>query len=300
MHEPYYIINMYIIYREILMQHVAIFFMLILVAFSGCSQSTTPQPSPQKNELSLIETDTENNSDAEKISDTEDEIDDDNDGFEEEFSTEKTETHSDPLSGYNRSMTNFNDKVYTYALNPVAEAYAYVIPQPLRIGLSNFIKNLNFPVRLANNLLQGKMQNVSDETGRFLANSTIGLLGVMDPATSYLHIPAHVEDFGQTLGYYGVGPGFHIVLPFLGPSNLRDLAGISVDAYASPLINIHGLERYKIPKNWVESTGIVAIHMINKTSLNLGQYESIKKDALDLYPFLRDIYEQKRVSDIAE
>ena len=291
---------MYIIYREILMQHVAIFLMLILVIFSGCSQSTTPQLSSPKSEISLIEPETENNSDGDKIYASEDEIDDDNDGFEDEFSTEQTEALVDPLSGYNRSMTNFNDKVYTYALNPVAEAYAYVIPQPFRIGLSNFLKNLNFPVRLTNNLLQGKVQNASDELGRFLANSTIGLAGIMDPATSYFHIPEHKEDFGQTLGHYGVGPGFHIVLPFLGPSNVRDLTGITVDTYVSPLVNIRGLENYKIPKNFLQSTGIVAIDMINKTSLHLGQYESIKKDAIDLYPFLRDIYEQKRVSDIAE
>ncbi len=278
------------------MRHVTIFLTVMLITFSGCNSTKTPQPSTQQSNTPLTKAPANSDTTMYESDDTEDEVDE----FEEEFSTEKTEQLFDPLSNYNRSMTNFNDKVFTYALNPVAEAYAYVIPQPFRIGLSNFIKNLNFPVRLTNNILQGKVQNMSDEIGRFLANSTIGILGVMDPATTYLHIPAHKEDFGQTLGYYGIGPGFHIVLPFLGPSNIRDLAGLTLDAYASPLVNVNGFENYKIPKNFVQSTGIVALHMVNKTSLNLGQYESIKKDAIELYPFLRDIYEQKRVSDINE
>ncbi len=105
--------------------------------------------------------------------------------------------------------------------------------------------------------MQGKLQNVSDETERFIVNSTIGLAGIMDPAQTYMNIPAHKEDFGQTLGHYGVGPGFHIVLPFLGPSNLRDLTGITLDAYLSPLVNVRGLENYKIPKNLGQSIGIV-------------------------------------------
>jgi len=281
------------------MQYVAILLTIILFSFSGCSSKTTAEPSNQTVNTSITKinpvSDTSNI--KQEAEDTTQEFGGE---FEEEFEAQEIDNAFDPLSGYNRSMTTFNDKMIIYALNPVSEAYAAVIPQPLRIGLSNFIKNINYPVRLVNNLLQGKFQNVSDETERFIVNSTVGLAGLMDPAQTYMHIPAHKEDFGQTLGYYGVGSGFHIVLPFLGPSNLRDLAGLTLDAYASPLVNIRGLENYKIPQNLEQSLGIVAIHMINQTSLNLGQYESIKKDAIDLYPFLKDIYEQKRVSDIAE
>lgn len=280
------------------MQYLVTFLTIVLLTFTGCSNKATPEPTDQQVNTSIVET----NSTA-ASQDTQPEVDNKQEfeeEFEEEFETQETSSNFDPLSGYNRAMTTFNDKMIIYALNPVSEAYAYVIPQPLRIGLSNFIKNLNYPVRLANNLLQGKLQNVSDETERFIVNSTVGLAGIMDPAQTYMHIPEHKEDFGQTLGYYGVDPGFHIVLPFLGPSNLRDLAGITLDAYISPLVNVRGLENYKIPQNLEQSLGIVAIHMINRTSLNLGRYESIKKDAIDLYPFLRDIYEQKRVSDINE
>ncbi len=280
------------------MQYLATFLTIVLLSFTGCSNKATPEPTDPQVNTSIIETNaTADSQDIQPEIDNKQEFEGE---FEEEFETQETSNDFDPLSGYNRAMTTFNDKMIIYALNPVSEAYATVIPQPLRIGLSNFIKNLNYPVRLANNLLQGKLQNVSDETERFIVNSTVGLAGIMDPAQTYMHIPEHKEDFGQTLGYYGVGSGFHIVLPFLGPSNLRDLAGVTLDAYVSPLVNVRGLENYKIPQNLEQSLGIVAIHMINRTSLNLGQYESIKKDAIELYPFLRDIYEQKRVSDINE
>lgn len=222
--------------------------------------------------------------------------------FEEEFSVQDTHTASDPLSGYNRVMTSFNDLFITYLLNPAAEGYAAILPEPLRIGVSNFITNIHFPVRFANNILQGKFKNSSDELARFILNTTVGLGGVMDPATNLMRtpIPAHDEDFGQTLGYYGVGSGFHVVLPFFGPSNIRDIVGLTADAYISPLVNARDLENYKIPDNLEQSVGIVTLQFINKTSLHLGEYESLKKDAIDLYPFLRDTYEQKRNSDIAE
>ena len=181
-------------------------------------------------------------------------------------------------------MTTVNDKMYIYAFNPLSETYAAILPEPLRIGISNAIKNLQYPIRLSNNLLQGKFKNAADETERFLTNSTIGLLGFMDPATNLVHVPEHKEDFGQTLGFYGVGAGFHVVLPFFGPSNLRDIAGLTLDVYASPLVNIKGFENYKIPDNFGQSVAIATLYYVNKNSLELGQYESLKADALDLYP----------------
>lgn len=272
------------------------FIAIILFAFQGCTtKEATPELNHQhvKTELTTSDTLQKNTSD---VQETDNQIEE----FEEEFSEQETNTVSDPLSGYNRFMTSFNDKVIIHALNPVAEAYAYIIPQLLRLSISNFIDNIQFPIRFANNLLQGKFQNSSDELGRFIVNSTVGLGGLMDPATDHMNIPVHDEDFGQTLGYYGIGPGYHIVLPFLGPSNVRDIFGITGDAYLSPLVNTRGLENYKIPKNLGQSIGIYTIQIINKTSLHLGEYENLKEDAIDLYPFFRDTYEQKRVSDIAE
>ena len=227
-----------------------------------------------------------------------------NDNFDEEFNSEfstKKEEIFDPLSGYNRLMTSFNDKVFINVLNPVAEGYAYITPETMRIGINNFFENILFPVRFSNNLLQLKFKNSSEELGRFLVNTLWGLGGFMDPATKELNMKAHKEDFGQTLGFYGVGEGFPIVLPFLGPSNLRDMVGIVGDSYISPLSTTGDSDlRYKIPNNLVQELGIQTFNVVNSTSLRLGQYESLRKDALDLYPFLRDIYSQARKKQIEE
>ena len=227
-----------------------------------------------------------------------------NDNFENEFDSEfstKKEEVFDPLSGYNRVMTTFNDKLFMNILNPISKGYAYVTPEPIRIGVSNFFENIIFPVRFSNNLLQLKFQNSAEELERFVVNTLWGLGGFLDPATNELKIEAHKEDFGQTLGFYGVGEGFPVVLPLLGPSNVRDIVGIVGDSYVSPL-TVTGNEdiKYKIPNNMKQQIGIQAFDVINSTSLKLGQYESLKKDALDLYPFFRDIYSQARKKQIEE
>lgn len=227
-----------------------------------------------------------------------------NNNFENEFDSEfsaKKEEVFDPLSGYNRVMTTFNDKLFMNVLNPISKGYAYVTPEPIRIGINNFFENIMFPVRFTNNLLQLKFQNSAEELERFVVNTLWGLGGFLDPATNELKINAHKEDFGQTLGFYGVGEGFPVVLPFLGPSNLRDMVGIAGDSYISPL-TVTGNEdiKYKIPNNLEQQIGIQAFDVVNSTSLKLGQYESLKKDALDLYPFLRDIYSQARKKQIEE
>lgn len=267
-------------------------FAVLLFTLQGC---TTKEAIPQTN-ITQAQTETSTSNDKE-IEPQAEEIDDE---FEDEFSEKETNDTIDPLSGYNRAMTSFNDTVIIYGLTPISKAYAAVLPQPLRLGISNFVHNMKFPIRFTNNLLQGKFQNSSNELERFIVNSTVGLAGLMDPAKHYMNIHPHEEDFGQTLGHYGVGSGFHVVIPFIGPSNVRDIAGITLDAYLSPLVNIRGLENYKIPQNFAESVAIYTVHLINKTSLHLGEYEDLKKDAIDLYPFLRDIYEQKRNADIAE
>ena len=221
------------------------------------------------------------------------------DDFSDEFAEE--EEPVDPLEGYNRVMTSFNDFLFTSLLDPVARGYAKVVPEEARVGISNFFDNITFPIRFVNNILQFKFEYAAEETGRFLINSTVGVLGFMDPATEKFNLKERDEDFGQTLAYYGVGEGLHIVLPVYGPSNVRDFAGSFVDAYLSP-VNHSGHEdiKYKIPNRFEKTIGIRAFDTLNSTSLNLGQYQNLKKDAIDLYPFLRDIYSQNREKQIKE
>ncbi len=223
------------------------------------------------------------------------------DNFESEFeiSDKSNATQIDPLSGYNKIMTNFNDKFYIHILNPVAKTYKKALPKPIRKGIDNFLDNLMYPMRLLNNLLQFKFKNSYLETQRFLLNSTIGLAGFIDVANDNFHIKQHTEDFGQTLGYYGIGSGFYIVWPLLGPSNLRDSVGLVTDSIINPMTYMEN-RGYNLFDNSTEALGVTVEKTINYSSLHVGEYEKLKKDAIDLYPFLRNIYEQRRKKEISE
>ena len=221
--------------------------------------------------------------------------------FQDEFkaSDKQNNQEIDPLSGYNRAMTKFNDSFYIDILEPTAKAYRFIIPKPIRKGLENVFDNLMYPMRLLNNLLQLKFKNSYLETQRFLLNSTIGVVGLVDVANDNFHIKQHQEDFGQTLGYYGVKSGFHIVWPFLGPSNLRDSVGLITDTIINPMTYM-GERGYNLLDSSEESLGVTIGNTINHTSLHIGEYEKLKKDAIDLYPFLKNIYEQRRKKEISE
>ncbi len=227
--------------------------------------------------------------------------DDFDNGFEEEFGEPSKLQVSDPLSGYNRVMTAVNDKFYFWLLKPVASGYGHVVPEKVRMAVSRFFRNLLFPMRFINNVLQLKINNAGEEALRFGLNSTVGILGLWDPAKSMHNIEAHPEDFGQTMGHYGIGSGFHIVWPIFGPSNLRDTLGMAADYYVDPIGYAPGY-LFDKPEN-VDNTikwSISGFGFINETSLHIGEYESLKKDAIDLYPFLRDAYEQNRNRKIKE
>ncbi|RJP46312.1 MAG: VacJ family lipoprotein [Desulfobacteraceae bacterium] len=218
------------------------------------------------------------------------------DGFDEfddfdEFETEPEDKAWDPLMGYNRLMTRVNDTLYVWVLRPTALVYGTVVKEPARLAVNRFFTNLEFPTRLANNLLQFKFQQAGTETVRFGFNTTFGLLGFFDPARSRLGLEPSPEDFGQTLGYWGVGPGFHIVLPLMGPSNLRDALGRGPDIFLSPQYYI-GDDR--------TSLIISGIERANAISLMTDRLDAFRKDALDLYVFYRDAYEMNRKKMIEE
>lgn len=217
---------------------------------------------------------------------------------ETEF-TEKKSDVFDPLSGYNSFMTSFNNSFYDYVLKPTATGYSYVVPEMARNGVSNFFTNLFFPIRFVNNLLQFKFQNALEESERFVLNSTMGILGFKDVAGEELHIKAHDEDLGQTLGHYGVGSGFHIVLPILGPSNARDVVGLVGDTWLNPVAYIES-RNVNMLDNTTQAVIATGFYTVNQASIHGHEYESIRKDAIELYPFLRDLYESRRTKLISE
>lgn len=199
------------------------------------------------------------------------------------------ETVPDPLEPLNRAFFEFNDRLYFWVLKPVAIGYKTVVPEEPRVCVRNFFHNLAFPVRFVNNLFQGKFFGAFEETCGFLVNSTVGLGGLADIATA-IDLKRHEEDMGQTLAVYGSGPAFYINWPFLGPSTLRDTIGRVGDAFLDPVNYL----------DWWYSGGARGVDTINETSLRIGDYESLKKAALDPYVALRDAFYQNRLSKIKE
>ena len=191
----------------------------------------------------------------------------------------------DPLETFNRGMFWFNDKLYFYLLKPIARGYRWIAPEPFRVAVANVFSNLETPVRVINAGLQGKFGDAGNELVRFGTNSTLGILGMFDPAKQHFGIAKKDEDTGQTLGHYGIGPGPYLVLPFLGPSSFRDGVGRIADSYMD--IVTHTLENS-------DYYYTVAYRAINKLSLDKDTYEGIKKDALDPYLFVRDAWAQYR------
>jgi len=197
---------------------------------------------------------------------------------------------ADPLEPVNRFFFHFNDKLYFWVLKPAAKGYSAVVPEPARKGVKNFFNNLSFPVRFVNCVLQGKFEGAGYEFGRFMINSTIGLAGFMDRATNQFEMPEYDEDLGQTFGSYGIGHGFFLNLPFLGPSSLTDTIGSAGDYFLEPLNYLELETKYDL--------SITAFETVNKTSLRIGEYEDLKKSALDPYVAYRDAYFQYRQSQI--
>ncbi|MEE8546521.1 MAG: VacJ family lipoprotein, partial [bacterium] len=166
-----------------------------------------------------------------------------------------------------------------------------IVPEKARVSVSNFFSNVFTPIRFANALVQLKFRDAGTELGRLLINSTIGIGGLFDPAKNIYGIRKKSEDFGQTLGHYGIGQGFYLVLPIFGPSSLRDGLGDAVDAYYLNPINTLDLKDRDKYTLW-------ALDQINALSLDRDTYEAIKRESLDPYVFVRDAYSQNRAGKV--
>jgi phospholipid-binding lipoprotein MlaA len=205
---------------------------------------------------------------------------------------ESVEEIPDPLEPVNRAFFKFNDKLYFWVLKPVASGYKAVLPEDARIGVRNFYWNLTTPVRLVNCLLQADFKGAGTEAIRLVINSTFGLAGFLDTAKKEFHIEKKDRDFGQTLGVYGMGPAFYINWPILGPSSLRETIGYVGDLALDP-------RTYVFSEPWVWLTWVARpVEVVNDTSLRIGEYEELKRAALDPYVALRDAFFQYRQNKI--
>lgn len=189
----------------------------------------------------------------------------------------------DPWEGMNRKIYAFNDSLDKHVARPVARTYIRTMPGPARNGIHNAVTNLDEPVTVVNDVLQGKVGQGLQDLGRFVINSTVGLLGWFDVA-KHVGLPHHDEDLGQTLATWHVPSGPYVVLPFLGPSTVRDAFGRAGDVYADPA-------RDKLPPRWRNAEyGVDALD----TRVGLMQTNDALDSAYDPYVFMRDAYVQNR------
>lgn len=204
-----------------------------------------------------------------------------------DYAEQDREAIADPLEPLNRVMFQVNDRLYVWFLDPVARGYAATVPEPWRESFDQAFYNVAMPVRLVNNLLQGRPVNAAREVGSFVINTVFGFVGLLEPAKSIEILTPQPPDTdaGLTLGTWGIGHGFYLVLPVLGPSSLRDSVGRVGDVYLDPL-------DYVSP--WELALGLRVEEKLNAMSLRLGQYEDMKESALDPYTAFKDGYIQYR------
>ncbi len=266
--------------------------MLLLITAllsAGCAHKPATSPQAASQNLQLSQKGELHTANPEPASATSDMEDLDDDFFDDEFGGEQA-LIADPFSMWNRAMFQFNDKLYFWVLKPLARGYKAVTPDFFRTGVKNFFRNLTTPMRLVNCALQGKGEAAGIEFARFVMNTTVGVLGLGSPADNNPKlIRPDEEDLGQTLGKYGIGNGFYIVWPVIGPSTMRDTIGRAGDWFLNPINYIDPTEA---------SWAVWSFDKVNQTSFRIGDYEALKKAAIDPYVALRDVYLQFRTKKV--
>lgn len=212
---------------------------------------------------------------------------------EEDLKPEAKYKPHDHLSGWNKACFKFNYWFLRKVVIPVSSTYKEKVPGKVRSKFTNFFYNLRGPVRVINCLFQGKLKQGERELGGFLMNTTVGVVGIFDPASEKFEIPSKKEDFGQTLGKWGVGPISYLQIPFLGPRTVRDFVTFPID-------NTFTVDTYVGPSNFWIKSGINGVEIIDNSANNLENLKSIEKDAADPYTFVRDAYMQLREAQVKD
>jgi phospholipid-binding lipoprotein MlaA len=196
----------------------------------------------------------------------------------------------DPLEPFNRAVFRFNTDFDKAFFQPVAKGYKAITPDPVERGVTNFFGNLGDVTSFVNNVLQFKMSRAGSDVGRLFINSTVGVLGFVDVATN-VGLPSYKEDFGQTLGYWGLDSGAFIMLPLLGPSSVRDAFGDVGDVFTDPLFNLEPV--FGLPRDHIY-WGLIALRAIDRRAGYLSTTQILEDAAIDPYILLRDAYLQRR------
>ncbi len=205
------------------------------------------------------------------------------------------ETIADPIEGFNRAMFGFNDYVYKKLLAPVSKGYSAITPDPLERGFSNFFDNIKYPVRLTGNILQGKVEGAFQETGKFLVNTTLGVAGFHKASNDFPNLNPPIEDIGQAFGAWGIGEGFYIVIPFLGPSNARDLVGRLADRIPD-VTNTP----WTVLDSSTDRILFWTTDVLTDSPALVYRYESFTQAAIDPYEAMKDGFTKYRIQQIRE
>lgn len=196
----------------------------------------------------------------------------------------------DPLEPINRGVFAFNNALDTVIINPICRLYNALLPDFFRDGVRNFMRNLSSPILVGNELLQGDIKDAGVSTARFIINTTAGIGGLVDVASGQ-GLSYHEADFGQTLGVWGLGDGFYIVLPVIGPSSLRDTVGMTVDSYADPV----RIWSFNTHREWIYYTRI-GVDGLDQRARIMKAMEDLRRNSLDYYAAVRSAYVQKRAA----
>ncbi len=198
---------------------------------------------------------------------------------------------NDPYEPTNRAISDFNTTIDDAVAKPVAKFYNRAMPQFARTGVHNFLTTLDKPITFGNDLLQGEGTRAGQTLGRFTVNVALGVGGLVDVATM-IGIPDHSEDFGQTLGVWGVGEGPYLVVPFMGPNPPRDIAGDVVDIFIDPTtyISFHGSDTWYAVRSGVS--------VLDLRARNVDTLEQVERTSIDMYATTRSLYRQYRNSEI--
>lgn len=203
------------------------------------------------------------------------------------------EETNDQLEPFNRAMFGVDQTLDAVLIRPIVSTYRFIVPEPGRRGFDNFLRNLRSPITFANNLLQGNFKRAGDTVGRFIVNSTFGVLGFADVAAD-LGTPYHYEDFGQTLASWGVGEGSYLYVPIFGPNTIRDGFGMLVDNYTFDPVTWYD---YGKNPGWVKWSYLGAL-LIDTKSETRTVTDELKASSIDYYAALRAAYRQNRAKEI--
>ena len=203
----------------------------------------------------------------------------------------------DPFEGYNRFMFGVNNKIYTFIFNPLSNVYDFLIPKKIQGSVNNFVQAIGTPKRLFNNILQGKPKAAMTEVGRLLVNATLGIGGLFDPADRVFNLKQQNEDFGQTLGSYGMETGTYIIWPVIGPSTTRESIGFAVDAAFNPLLwfGVYDVA----PQDGFRAISLTK-RVNNYSYTTRDAYKRLTENALDPYISMQYAFIQNREKKVKE